>query len=241
MLVVVSGNDNHEISKFLSIEYDIPIQCVSEDFFVLSPDELIRTYPHYFRGLIRDINYKIGGRSQILHHGQLPRVFAGAMRVPNTMVIAADVCQRSVKDNLMLPLAAVVGSYDTCFSKYAVSVSAQSSTTEVITNLDEMVSNLLKFFQLKNSCLPRNILFYRNCISNNQIDEIKNEELPLIAKAFTDIGSNAIPKVTALALQMNHNIRFIGNFERGTYVDHTITGHVYEEFYLACQYSPNVL
>ena len=228
------------MAKFLSIDYDIPIQCISEDKFALSAEELLRKNPHYFKGLLRDVNAKIGGRSIVLHNGQLPQVFAGWRQVPNTMVIGVDGCQPSADDNLLSPMVAVIGSYDIGFTKYAVSVSVRSQDSGPITNLDEMMVYLLKFFKSKNNCLPANILYFRNCAFNDQVELVKSEELCLIKKAFNDIGSKLVPKITALAIRMDHDIQFNGHFEKATYVDHTITSPDHEEFYLASLVSPKV-
>ena len=231
-----------KVKLLADIDYGIPTQGIYEDKF-------IKTNPGYHNNLTLKINAKIDGRNQFVVRGQMPAVFTNQP----TMMIGADVCHPGyhnplAEERVISSIAAVVGSYDLEFTKYVVNVTAQPPKQEYLTNLHKMVASLLNFFKEKHKRFPAHVVFFRDGVSESQLDAVKNGELPLIEDAFRRMGAD-IPKITAMVVQKRHHTRFIptnagnnkgGNIGKGTYVDHTITSPLYEEFYLASHDSPLV-
>ena len=246
-LIVPKGNDEYEELKYLAdIELGIASQGIAEDKF-MRPN---RGYHNLFTF---QINAKLNGRNIVLERGQFQKFTKEA-----TMVIGADVCHaahdsRPSDDKVVSSIAAVVGSYDRDFSRYVTKLSAQPPKMEYLTNFDEMVAGLLNSFAEKNpikngGVLPRHIVFFRDGVSESQLDKVK-EEISLIDKAYDIVKAGFKPKITALVVQKRHHTRFVptdpgnnkgGNVAKGTYVDNTITNPLYEDSFLFSHDSPLV-
>jgi eukaryotic translation initiation factor 2C len=104
--------------------------------------------------------------------------------------------------------------------------------------------------------LPRNILYYRDDVSDSQYIQVKTDELPSIHKAFNNAilelikekvllesDGTAIVNVTVIVVVKRHHVRFYPIDERtmdqkthncpsGTYVDSIVTLPYFTEFYL---------
>lgn len=252
MFVVVPENNQtvyDEVKVLADIEYGIPSQCIKQDNFL---------WPKrgYFNLFTYGVNAKLNGRNQALSQESL-RELPTFLREP-TMIIGADVCHPGyhnplANEKVISSIAAVVGTYDNLYSKYASEVSAQPPRTEIIANLDVMVANLLSTFVKCNPNIPGNkypkhIVFFRDGVSESQLDAVLRREVPLIDRAYDSVGAGFHPKITAFVVQKRHHTRFLptnpehrsGNISSGTYVDHTITSPLYEESFLASHDSPLV-
>ena len=236
----------YEHIKLLSdIQIGIPTQCIKEDNF-------LRTKPGYFNNLTLKINAKLNGRNQVLTDHtwkQLPAYFSEP-----TMIIGADVCHPGyhnplANERVISSIAAVVGSYDKQFTKYVANVSAQPARTEIIADFDAMVANLIKFFSKKypkyKDKYPKHIILFRDGVSESQLDAVRDEEVPLIEKAYQTLNAGFKPKITVFVVQKRHHTRIMpaqadGNMRAGTVVDHTITSPFYEEFHLCSHNGPLV-
>ena len=105
--------------------------------------------------------------------------------------------------------------------------------------------------------LPRNILYYRDGVSDSQYVQVKHNELPLIEKAFntaktalineghieaSSANKNATVKITAVVVAKRHHVRFYptntrgkdfyANNHPGTCVDSVVTSPYFTDFYL---------
>jgi hypothetical protein len=73
--------------------------------------------------------------------------------------------------------AALCGSMDSRASRYAASIRVQPSRTEIITDLGNMVVELLKTFYQTCGQKPKRILFYRDGVSEGQFANVKQTEV----------------------------------------------------------------
>ena len=103
--------------------------------------------------------------------------------------------------------------------------------------------------------LPKNIIYYRDGVSDAQFLEVKNDELPQIERAFSDAmdelekaGLINLPtkrptvNITALVCIKRHSVRFYpvkpedtdvnGNCKPGTHVQSVVTSPYFNDFYL---------
>lgn len=109
--------------------------------------------------------------------------------------------------------------------------------------------------------LPKNIIYYRDGVSEPQYLSVRDEELPLIKSAWPialqelkdrhgdsyaslNDYKNEVPKLTAIVCAKRHHVRFYpatsnrsdmdqnGNCYSGTHVDDVVTSGYYADFYL---------
>ncbi|MCE8166463.1 MAG: hypothetical protein I3270_02345 [Candidatus Moeniiplasma glomeromycotorum] len=76
--------------------------------------------------------------------------------------------------------AALCGSLNVKASRYAASLRVQRGGTEIITDLENMVKELLKAFYQTCGKKPKKILFYRDGVSESQFMEVLDSELTAI-------------------------------------------------------------
>lgn len=125
------------------------------------------------------------------------------------MFFGADVATVASKGK---SYAAVVGSYDLDFCKYAVRVSEQvnendnKSSQEIILNMEEMAYSLLKKFEEKNKKLPTKIVFYRDGVDSGQFQGVLDQEMFALKKACAKFNQNI--KITMVVVVKRHHTKF---------------------------------
>jgi eukaryotic translation initiation factor 2C len=120
----------------------------------------------------------------------------------------------------------------------------------MITDLANLVLPLLREWVKKyKGKWPENVLYYRDGVATSQYDEVMQEELPDVRKAFAklaeELGKETVPsfKLTAVVVTKRHSTRFFpinkanamdynGNTRPGTLVDSIVTSPYYTDFYL---------
>ncbi|KAF2643953.1 hypothetical protein P280DRAFT_514930 [Massarina eburnea CBS 473.64] len=122
-------------------------------------------------------------------------------------------------------------------------------SVEVIQDVESMVvERIADWRKANNATWPKNILYYRDGVSEGQYVQVKDLELRQIGKAVAQAAKNAglkvVPKVklTAVVVAKRHHVRFFpkhgeamkgnGNCQPGTLVDRVITSPFYQDFYL---------
>ena len=100
--------------------------------------------------------------------------------------------------------------------------------------------------------LPKNIIYYRDGVSEGQYKFVRDDELSKITSAFpralgelkreqpNKVMDGETPKLTAIVCAKRHHVRFYpekggtknGNCPPGTYVDDVVTSPYYADFYL---------
>ncbi|KAI7256874.1 hypothetical protein KC352_g11097 [Hortaea werneckii] len=109
-----------------------------------------------------------------------------------TIVVGADCAHPTKGAHTATPsIAAVVGSTDNDFMHYPGSMRLQPSRKEDILELAEMLKERLLDWAFANRkaandplVLPRNILFYRDGVSESQYDILRRRELPQVQVAY---------------------------------------------------------
>jgi hypothetical protein len=104
-------------------------------------------------------------------------------------------------------IAALVGSFDAKATKYATSIRFQASRVEIISELKDMVQELLKVFYKETRKKPGRILFYRDGVSEGQFDEVLKHEVDSIRKACAALEETYKPKITFIIVQKRHHAR----------------------------------
>ncbi|EAT81940.2 hypothetical protein SNOG_10546 [Parastagonospora nodorum SN15] len=148
-------------------------------------------------------------------------------------------------------IAAIVGSVDAKGGKFLGSMRLQPRliACEDIQDVESMVvERLMAWFMANKRTLPKNILYYRDGVSDTQYSQVKDRELPQIRKAFAafakKLGLMQVPKfkLTAYVVAKRHHVRMFplaadaapknGNCRPGTVVDSGITSPYFGDFYM---------
>ena len=100
----------------------------------------------------------------------------------HTIVLGADVTHPGDTSVKATPsIAAVVGSVDDQFMRFLGSMRLQPGKKEDIVDLADMIKErILAWAAQHNNQLPRNVLFYRDGVSESQYDILRRRELPQI-------------------------------------------------------------
>ncbi|KAI4472384.1 hypothetical protein M0802_016878 [Mischocyttarus mexicanus] len=137
----------------------------------------------------------------------------------------------------------VTASCDKFGFKYAIELRLQPPRQEIISDLAEIIRKLFITFRTKTGQFPRQVIVYRDGVSDGQLVHVLGHELPAFKQAFKMLNiSNNIP-VTFLVVQKRHHIRFFPNkdylsddknfnVQAGTIVDTQITHPSHIDFYL---------
>ncbi|KAM3422484.1 hypothetical protein BST61_g2831 [Cercospora zeina] len=194
---------------------------------------------------------KAGGHNHTLVQAELDYMHQGG----ETMFVGADVTHPGPGSSAHCPsIAAVVASDDRYAVNYPGSLRLQRCKQESIEDLDSMMIDRLEAWYAKNRSAPKNILFYRDGVSESQFAMVKNQELPKITDAFVEFGKkhpelgNYNPGITLVVCGKRHHTRFYppaqvqntyravdhnSNFRPGLVVDDTSIRNPFRfDFYL---------
>jgi eukaryotic translation initiation factor 2C len=111
---------------------------------------------------------------------------------------------------MLSSVADCIGSYDRDFSDYCASITVHKrSRDEIITRFDFMIEQLLNQFHKCNQILPKNIVVYRDGVSEGQFDQVLDHEYQLLVEICHNSEPNYKPLVTFIIVQKRHHIRFL--------------------------------
>jgi eukaryotic translation initiation factor 2C len=197
---------------------------------------IAKANPQYIANILMKVNTKLGGKNTITK-SPLPKV----SEVP-TIIFGADVTHPNAMDKTRPSIAAVVASMDRYCIKHAGTVRQQGHRVEVITDLTEMVRELLIMFYRETKVKPARIVFYRDGVSEGQFQQVFNYEVKAIHEACNKLENGYAPAITFVVVQKRHNTRLFvenskdadrsGNVKAGTVVDNGICHAIENDFYL---------
>lgn len=241
ILCVLAERKNSDIygpwKKTSLSDFGIVTQCISPT----------KINDQYLTNVLLKINSKLGGINSLLaieHSSHIPLI----MDTP-TMILGMDVSHGSPGRSDMPSVAAVVGSR--CWpliSRYRASVRTQSPKVEMIDALYKPLANgnddgiirelLVDFFQTSKGHKPKQIIVFRDGVSESQFNQVLNIELEQIIKAYQHLGEVDIPKFTVIVAQKNHHTKLFQagggteNVPPGTVVDTKIVHPRNYDFYM---------
>uniref|UniRef100_A0A0Q3V6U0 Uncharacterized protein n=1 Tax=Setaria italica TaxID=4555 RepID=A0A0Q3V6U0_SETIT len=206
----------------------------------------------YFTNVLLKINAKLGGMNSklALEHRQMIPVVT---QIP-TLILGMDVSHGSPGRADIPSIAAVVGSR--CWpliSRYRASVRTQSPKVEMIDSLFKplydgkddgiMRELLLDFYQTSQQRKPKQIIIFRDGVSESQFSQVLNIELNQIIKAYQSMGQGYLPKFTVIIAQKNHHTKLFqadspDNVPPGTVVDSGIVHPRQYDFYMCAHAGP---
>ncbi|CAB5179818.1 unnamed protein product [Rhizophagus irregularis] len=208
----------------------VATQCI-QSIHTINPKK------QYCANVCLKMNVKLGGMNSFL----IPEHIQFVTDEP-TILMGADITHSSPGYSKGPSYAALCGSMDAKASRYAASIRVQPGRTEIITDLANMVKELLKAFYQTCGRKPKKILFYRKGVSESQFMKVLECELTAIKDACQNLEANYKPTITFVVVQKRQHTRFFpiqgadrtGNCFPGTVVDMNITHpHPLEfDFYL---------
>lgn len=194
----------------------------------------------YVSNVLLKINPKLGGTNVRIERSSRVGYFKN-----KTMICGLDVTHPSRLDRLGNSIASAVASYDAnCVNYFSKSVIQQRGHTEII-RLDSIFKEFLTRFKSKNSFYPKNILVYRDGVSEGEYSQVIENEIVSIRKSFEGLPKDETdpagcnPKITYIICQKRHNIRLLpcnskdalvkgGNVKPGVVVNTKIVSNLFE-------------
>lgn len=198
--------------------------------------------PAYFANVAIKINAKFGGRNLEFAN---PKESLPGVTIEPTIIFGADVTHPAALDDTAPSIASVVASQDwPKVANYNGIVRAQGHRKELINGLEDIVKELLLAFEERSKRRPKQLIFYRDGVSEGQFKQVLEQEIPEIEKAWKALY-NEKPKITFLVVQKRHHTRLFpnnpndrqwadksGNILPGTVVDKDICHPTEFDFFL---------
>ncbi|KAI0677581.1 argonaute-like protein [Trametes maxima] len=224
------------VKHFGDISQGVATQC-------LRSSKCTRAKAQYFANVCLKINVKLGGINTVPDARSVP-----VLTDPHnpTIVMGADVIHPAPGADGRPSFTALVGNVDSDTAKYIADCRVQRSRQEMIDDLEDMATNMIKMYQgyrrgvERKPADPKRIIFYRDGVSEGQFQQVLDIEVTQLRKAC--IACNIKPKITVVVVGKRHHVRFFptnsndadrsGNCPAGTVVDNHIVHPTEFDFYL---------
>ncbi|GLT94085.1 hypothetical protein SLE2022_118450 [Rubroshorea leprosula] len=243
ILCVLPERKNSDIygpwKRLSLVNFGVVTQCISP----------FKINDQYLTNVLLKINAKLGGINSLLAIERPSNI--PLLKDTPTLILGMDVSHGSPGRADIPSIAAVVGSR--CWpliSIYRASVRTQSPRAEMIESLYKPLANghddgiirelLMDFYATSNHCKPKQIILFRDGVSESQFNQVLNIEVEQIIKAYQNLGEVYLPKFTVIVTQKNHHTRlFLANQAKdpvnvppGTVVDTKIVHPRNYDFYM---------
>ncbi|KAL1221220.1 Protein argonaute 6 [Cardamine amara subsp. amara] len=198
----------------------------------------------YLTNVLLKINSKLGGINSLLAIEE-PCNIPLINKTP-TLILGMDISHAS-PGRAEPSVAAVVGSTRwPLISRYRAVVRTQSPKVEIIDSLfqltkegDKGIMNELfqEFYMTSQKRKPKQIIIFRDGVSETQFNQVLNIEVNQIIKAYQHLGETDVPKFTVIVAQKKHHTKLFQstgtqNVPPGTIVDTKIVHPTNYDFYL---------
>lgn len=231
LLIILPNNSpdlyNH-IKRLGDQDFGVLTCCVvaaDDKFYNPNADARVQ----YNANVALKINLKLGGANHELVEGQLYKI----KELENkTMVIGIDVTHPSVGSSENAPSIAAMVASDKRLSQWPADLRINKSREEMVGKLRSMLESRLNWWKAKYNDLPKNLLIYRDGVSEGQYQAVLDEELPQIRDAckvvfrteYEDVEGQTHPKISLIVVGKRHHTRFIRKTKPGGDVDSSDNG-----------------
>jgi len=232
------------IKKSAECRYGVVTQCMQYS-------HVQKCQPQYISNVLMKFNAKLGGATA---RAIGPQSAQGVFRTP-TMVIGADIShpppasQGAPADEQKSSTAAITVSMDRFATRYASAVNTNGFRVEMMQtdNWSRLLAPLLQEWKTRvgGGSLPRNIIYFRDGVSEGQFSSVINQEVfDIKALLHKNDPSNKV-EIVVIVASKRHHIRFFpkdNNKDRndnplpGTLVETAVT-HPYENDFFLCSHS----
>ncbi|KRZ66916.1 putative protein tag-76, partial [Trichinella papuae] len=236
-VVLFSSDQYAEVKSCGDITFGLVTQCLLPR--TINEVAVKKSYSTMLN-IAMKINMKIGGINTKLLKDE---ILDNYLYKNNTLVIGVDVVHPSAVETHLPSIAAVVGNVDVSITKFHASVKIQPAKQELITGFVEQFSErLVEYFEVNGSS-PKNIIVFRDGVSEGQFMQVLEEELLALRRACKSFASNYRPLITFVVVQKRHHARFFccdeaaargrgKNIPAGTVIDRVVTSPDEYDFFL---------
>ncbi|KAI1382981.1 Piwi-domain-containing protein [Hypoxylon trugodes] len=228
----------HIVKRLADIEIGVKTVCILAN--VLSDNK--KNTPSLAGNLALKLNLKFGYGNQTVQSPNLGQI----IDLEETMIVGIDVTHSPVHGDSSI--AGMVASCDPRLAQWPAVLRRQvEARQEMVSHLQEMFTTRLRLWANKNNNkYPRNILVYRDGVSEGQYSQVLKKELEQLREACKSIYRNGeTPNITIIIVAKRHHTRFFVNKEEekgkknntgnpapGTVVDRGVTEAVTWDFFL---------
>ncbi|KAI9064296.1 Piwi-domain-containing protein [Trametes sanguinea] len=233
ILVILPANAadcRRMVKHWGDIKMNVATQCVRGGKWQKASDQ-------YCNNVILKINSRLGGVNSVLESQA-----ASFLQQQPSMIVGADVGHPGPGSASRPSVTGLVASVDAAVSKLTSYANVQRPRLEIIEDLEGMMMNALRDYRdyqarnvTPNPPPPRNIIFYRDGVSEGEFAQIAEREIPLIRSAFekSKIPAHLTPKLLFIVVGKSpQQADNSGNCPAGLLVDQHITNPNYTDFYL---------
>ena len=197
----------------------------------------------YFRNVALKVNLKLGGNNQLVSRQHL-----GILAQDDTMIVGIDVTHPSPGSATNArSRSAMVASIDAKLSQWPGILGAQKGGKEMVDELKTMLISRLELRRQHCKSFPKNIVVYRDGVSEGQFLTVLQEELPQLRAACREKypapdTKKGFPRMSIIICGKRHHTRFYvtkradadnsGNPQAGTVCDSGVTELRVWDFYL---------
>ncbi|KAI2611949.1 Piwi-domain-containing protein [Hypoxylon sp. NC1633] len=240
VLVALPGKDQliyNCVKKLADKHYGITTVCVTKDRFTRMNAGVAGNIALKFNLKFRN-NNQIVARPQEASNDSIHSI----LDLSQTMIVGIDVTHSPVDGRPSI--AGMVASIDGNLGQWPAILRRQSGPrVEMVSCLREMLQTRLSLWKSRNGKYPRNVLVYRDGVSEGQYETVRKVELPRLQEACRAFyGEKNMPDITIVIVGKRHHTRFYptkeadgdikGNPKEGTVVDRGVTEALNWDFFL---------
>ncbi|KAI0706856.1 Piwi domain-containing protein [Cerioporus squamosus] len=204
----------------------------------------VRADSQYCNNLALKINPRLGGINSIIYS-------EASEFLSTAMIVGADVGHPGPGVNHLPSITGLVASVDKTASLWTSFSYLQEPRLEIIQDLEQMMVDALNDYRgyresTGDRLPPRNVVFFRDGVSEGEYRRIQEVEVPMIKRAFARVGlrGNVESKLLFIIVGKRHHIRFFpnerdadrsGNCPAGFVLFDGLTHPKYDDYYLQSQ------
>ncbi|PPQ82396.1 hypothetical protein CVT25_008357 [Psilocybe cyanescens] len=216
------------------ITHGVLTQCICLENFHSATK---RNNIQYWSNVALKINARLRGQNSHANDSPIMKELA----LHRFMIMGADVSHPG--PGVQKPsVTSLVYSFDACATQYAALTNLQEPRVEIIQNMQENVKTALQRFKEIHTRFPVRLFFYRDGVSDGELQKVTGLEIKAIKEAIKELGEEYNIKLTFIVVTKRHHAVFFpssarysdnkGNCLPGSVVDHDVTHPAMHNFYL---------
>jgi eukaryotic translation initiation factor 2C len=202
-VIIIDRNDCYaQVKQAAELKVGILTQCIKANTVFRMERNPMMTV----NNILLKVNAKLNGKN---HEVVEPSYQRFNSLNDGVMFVGGDVTHPSPDQRDIPSVVGVACSYDQVGFRYQCAWRLQDPKMEMIVDLQNILTEHLKFYKQKNGRLPGKIMYYRDGVSEGQFSEVLSVEMTAIRGALKAMyGTNPPAKVTFIVVQKRHHTRF---------------------------------
>ncbi|XP_054735965.1 protein argonaute-2 isoform X2 [Anastrepha obliqua] len=216
VIVVIPGfgTSYADIKQKAELVCGLLTQCIKEQTLNRGVNDML------ISNLLLKVNSKLNGSNHKIsanHHVVLDHV----------MFMGADVTHPSPDQNNIPSVVGVAASHDLNGSVYNMQYRLQEPAKEEIVDMRTIAYHHLRVYFQKQKCYPKNIIYYRDGVSDGQFQKVEMLELGAIRAVCKEL--RITPKITCIIVVKRHHTRFFPTKPTGDKWNNVLPGTVVDQ------------